>query len=601
MAVPQKILLHNPLSPGDVVVASALPRDIHRCFPGQFQLGYTGVVPEVFENSPYIIPMKEDEPGVFKYRTHYSLVHKSNQNRYHFMHGYHHDFNKQLKEWGINEPVKLTEFKPDIHFSEKELKEPPVTGKYWVISAGGKFDYTAKWWDPRKWQRLVDMLKGEVQFVQVGGASHFHPKLSNTINLIGKTTFRELMCLILHAQGVTCVVTCLMHLAAAANRPCVVVAGGREPWWWEAYTRLNRDANMRLIHGDTWQPPVPDLMMEHVFLHTVGKHGLDCCSKHGCWRSKVEGGKAGSRCKYPCKGPSIVQPKCLMYIEPEKVAKAIRLYTETDLSKLHTILDEDTTKEKEFIPVEIKKTEMDNEVIKPPVTVCILCYGPYVDLHKRCINSVIENTEADKFKLRLGLNEVCAESRTWVNGSLKSSLGDRLTVFDSQENIMKYPMMRNMLYDEKNPVDTTWMVWLDDDSYIVENDWLEKLSQAIRNSNGVHCMFGKKYFWHLRGQQEQWVRQAPWYTGKPVKVDKKHGNRLKVDFVTGGWWAIPVEWMRKMDWPDARIYHNGGDVMMGEAVHQQNGEIKNYEYGVAISKAKRRGFREQAAGTILKG
>jgi len=59
-----------------------------------------------------------------------------------------------------------------------------------------------------------------------------------------------------------------MHLAPAiepkrglkARRPCVVIAGGREPPHWEAYPT-------------------------HAFLHTVGT--LACCLTGGCWRSRT--------------------------------------------------------------------------------------------------------------------------------------------------------------------------------------------------------------------------------------------------------------------------------------------------------------------------
>lgn len=593
--LPKKILLHNPLSPGDVVVCTALGRDIKRTFP-EVELGYVGVSPEAWMHNPYIRPMNENEGDVFKYRTHYSLIHKSNQNRFHFLWGYHRDFNKQLQKWGVDREIKLTEFKPDLHLSDAEMKNPLVSGKYWVICAGGKFDYTAKWWDPHKWQRVVDMLKDEVTFVQVGGASHFHPKLNGVVNMIGKTNFRELITLCAHADGVLCVVTCLMHIAAGVNRPCVVVAGGREPWWWEAYTKLNRNENMRMIHGKEWMPPDPDPMVEHAFLHTIGRYNLDCCSNHGCWKSKVEGG--GSTCRHPCKGPSIMQPKCLMYIEPEMVVSAIRLYTRTGLNQQNTTLPKEVLAMKPTEIVEVKM-ELDEQVMEPPVSINLLCYGPFHDLHKRCIQSIMDNTPKGKYELRVAMNEVCQETREWVNGSVHKELGGQLVVYDSPENIMKYPMMRRMFFDQARP-QRKWIIWFDDDSYVTEDDWLMQLSRSIRdNWPKGHVMWGKRYFWHLRGNQEQWGKAADWWKGKPFQVDHTHGNRLKIDFATGGFWAIPSKWIIKLNWPDVRLYHNGGDVWMGEAVRQFGGNIKNYEYGVAISKAKRRGFRENAAGVYM--
>jgi hypothetical protein len=74
--------------------------------------------------------------------------------------------------------------------------------------------------------------------------------------------------LMYHAQGAVSAVSLLMHLAAAVevkpgmprNRPCVVVAGGREPPHFTAYPH-------------------------HQFIHTVG--ALRCCDAGGCWKSRT--------------------------------------------------------------------------------------------------------------------------------------------------------------------------------------------------------------------------------------------------------------------------------------------------------------------------
>lgn len=88
------------------------------------------------------------------------------------------------------------------------------------------------------------------------------------MDLRGKTDIRQLIRLVYHAQGVLGPVSFPMHLAAAIetkermpkNRPCVVIAGGREPPNWEAYPH-------------------------HQFIHTVGS--LRCCDNGGCWKSRT--------------------------------------------------------------------------------------------------------------------------------------------------------------------------------------------------------------------------------------------------------------------------------------------------------------------------
>ena len=117
---------------------------------------------------------------------------------------------------------------------------------------------------------VVERFAGRILFVQVGEAGHHHPALRGVLDLRGKTTLRQLVRLVHHAQGVLGPVTLLMHLAAAVevgpgmprNRPYVVVAGGREPAQWEAYPH-------------------------HQYIHMNG--ALRCCDHGGCWKPRRRG------------------------------------------------------------------------------------------------------------------------------------------------------------------------------------------------------------------------------------------------------------------------------------------------------------------------
>src|SRR5207248_1448460 len=146
--------------------------------------------------------------------------------------------------------IKPTAFHGDIHLSPQEtawysqiheLAESDLP--FWIVAAGGKYDITIKWWSSKRYQEVVDHFRGKIQFVQVGAQGHYHPRLDGVIDLRGKTNLRELVRLVHHSQGILCSVTAAMHLAAAVEtkpgfsraRPCVVIAGGREPAHWEAY------------------------------------------------------------------------------------------------------------------------------------------------------------------------------------------------------------------------------------------------------------------------------------------------------------------------------------------------------------------------------
>ena len=213
--------------------------------------------------------------------------------------------------------ITPTAFKGDIHFSGEEKAEPSqvqtLLGKdlpFWIIVAGGKNDYTIKWWHTERYQAVVDHFKDKILFVQVGEKGHNHPPLKGVLDLRGKTSIRQLLKLVYHSQGVLSPVTFMMHLAAAVEgkpgaptcRPCVVVAGGREPVHWEAYPH-------------------------HQFLHTQG--ALPCCQTGGCWRSRtLPLGDGDSKDKPQNRCMDVVKdlPRCMDMITPEKVCEAIDTY-----------------------------------------------------------------------------------------------------------------------------------------------------------------------------------------------------------------------------------------------------------------------------------
>lgn len=312
------LILTCSLSPGDVVMMTAAVRDLHRAHPGRFRTDVRTPAWQLWENNPYLTTLREDDPGVEVIPMEYDLIHQSNEGPYHFIHGYVRHLEDVL---GLKIPV--THFKGDIHVSDLEkswmsqVEEGPIGWHedFWILVAGGKYDFTAKWWDPARYQDVVDHFAGRIRFVQCGEAGHWHTKLRGVIDLVGKTDIRQFVRLMYHAAGVVCPVTFAMHLAAAVevkpgrprNRACVVVAGGREPSPWEKYGH-------------------------HRFLETNG--ALLCCDNGGCWRSRCQPVGDGDEkdlpenlCLRPARvAPDLVIPECMNMIEASDVIRAIELY-----------------------------------------------------------------------------------------------------------------------------------------------------------------------------------------------------------------------------------------------------------------------------------
>jgi len=308
---------------------TAAVRDLHRTFPGQFLTDVRTSCMPLWEHNPHIAPLADADPSVRVIECHYPLINTCNDGTHHFIHGFTQHLGEQLAL-----RIEPGSFKGDIHLAPVEKRwmsqVHEISGEdtpFWIMVAGGKQDYTIKWWDAARWQQVVDHFRGRILFVQVGEAGHVHPPLRGVLDLRGKTDLRQLVRLVYHAQGVACPVTLLMHLAAAVevkggrprNRPCVVVAGGREPVHWEAYPH-------------------------HQFLHTNG--ALPCCEQGGCWRSRtvrLEDGdeKDGSLCsdvlsadaEHARSGPL---PRCMDMITAAEVARRIELYFQGGVVKFLT-------------------------------------------------------------------------------------------------------------------------------------------------------------------------------------------------------------------------------------------------------------------------
>ena len=313
----KKLFITNFQAPGDILMLTSAVRDLYHAHSDRYSINVNTTAMQIWENNPYLDESVTEENADITIKTDYSLVHKSNQQPWHFIHGFRQDLERKL---GIIIPQG--DFKPDIHISDLEKSWIPqvqeVTGKdlkYWIVCAGTKNDFTAKMWEFKRFQTVINHFKNKIVFVQIGEVGHGHPALENVIDLRGKTDTRELIRLFYHSVGVLCGVSFPMHLSAAIEtrgdrcfktRPAVIIAGGREPAHWEAYSY-------------------------HRYLNRCSS--LPCCDLGGCWKSRViplsDGNEEQNKslCCFPVETKSHqVIPKCLDMISTGDVIRAIDTY-----------------------------------------------------------------------------------------------------------------------------------------------------------------------------------------------------------------------------------------------------------------------------------
>jgi len=665
-----RIVLRHRWALGDTVLLTALVRDIHRAHPDQYEIKVDTNYTNVWWNNPHVVKFEESGlPRPLKVEVSwgdairwnsYAKYGKEREMK-HILAWYHYDFEQKT---GIKVPV--TDPRPDLHLDAQEIKRR-IQGRYWVIMAGGKLDLTTKHWHAHRLQETVDKLSGQgIHCVQVGAVctNHVHTPLNGVTDMVGKTeNVRDLWNIILHSDGVICGVTGAMHIAAAFDKPCVVHAGGREEPWFEAYVddfkAFGKGAN--------------SVKVPHKFLHTIGLLECcdvqGCWKKRTIPLDPSDlTRKAHTLCRQPIR-PSGTHPvpACQDLITSDHVVGAVMDYydknvlppigtpgkafspqipefkeadsegivvpavelirvkddkssrearpTETPLKvlrepsvasrkqavhqKVHPL--EQTASKNEG--VKRKLAIMDDPIIGGKVTVCVLCYGPHTDLAKRCLSSILGTLPPDRIDLRVATNQAAPKTIEYLKTLPITKL------YINSENRHKYPVMRNMFWDEKNPITTKYTLWFDDDTWIVKPQWITDLCTTIIGNHDYNFrMYGNLLYHDLAMYAKnghdpaKWFKDADWYRGKDFRMrgsQREAPNGSVIDFAVGWCWAIETAAMREANIPDIRLGHNGGDILLGEQMHQAGYDIKQWNRGKSLvacptkEQGGRRGYSER--------
>lgn len=616
-------VFQNRWALGDTVCLSALVRDITIAYPGKYNLLMSGNFKSYWENNPHTRVMAKGDSGQIIVPQYTEGIRAAGRGeKIHFLSWFHRDF---MKKTGLVVPVTWP--KGEIHLSPAERENRLVPYRYWVVIAGGKMDMTAKTWETARYQGVVDTLRAHgVRCVQAGADfhKHYHPRLERCDSMIGRTdSIRDMFSLIYHADGVICGVTGAMHIAAVFDKPCVVVAGGREEPWWEAYV----NGYFPTSFGESCNP----VLVEHKFLHTVGM--LDCGIGNltkGCWKDRTvpvdhtdhtNTHRKHQLCRKPVRNSVPPVPACMQLIEVDHVVESVMEYYENGVLppiaspsrkySLPQVAADAKPEWSERLPKEVVPRSatvpddlavLDHPYIGGKFTVCVLGYGDNLSLMQRCMESILTHTPPERIDVRIALNQPAQQLLTYVEGFDKKIV---TKLYVDGKNRRKYPAMREMFWDPDHPIQTNYVLWFDDDSHVIHPKWLSLLATSIisNHGNGVR-LYGVKYIHDLAVYKklgyspEKWFREADWWKDQQMhqgKGTRVSPNGSEIVFASGGFIALATEAIRVGNIPDKRLNHNGGDITIGAQVHQAGFRMADFCRGkspVRYSDAPRRGFRE---------
>lgn len=219
---------------------------------------------------------------------------------------------------------------------------------------------------------------------------------------------------------------------------------------------------------------------------------------------------------------------------------------------------------------------LDDPSIGGRVTICVLCYGSYHHLHRRCLDSICSTVPAERMDLRVGGNELCPETLEYLK-----TLPITKTYL-SQSNRLKYPVMREIFHDKDDPIRTKWVVWFDDDSYARKPDWLPILAMTIAAQRGMDRLgaVGSVMLHPVQKGKDPrpWLSKGSWWRNRPLR--DRRGRETPngpyfIHFPVGGFFAISLEAIKACDIPDPRLTH-AGDIVIGAQLDQNRFLTKQF-------------------------
>jgi ADP-heptose:LPS heptosyltransferase len=293
----KEVVFHNRQRIGDILMFTCAIRDFKRAFP-DVRVNVVSTAMHIWDHNPYIDrTLKPTNENTIKIGPSW-LTNASNRIDWHFANAYRISIEQAL---GVS--VEQGESRPDVWLTEEEYNAKPVFDKpYWIICITGEKGWGCKMYPFEKWQEFVNQ-NPDVNFVQIGAKEDNPPRLQgdNVVDYVGQTQsketgIRDLYKLFLNAEGSIGLVSFHMHLSGGLHKPCIVVAGAREP------------VNFTRYPG-------------HRYLSTDGT--MDCATK-ACWACSLDACK--KLIEYPNKEHDQRVPKCVDIIDPEELTHALNMY-----------------------------------------------------------------------------------------------------------------------------------------------------------------------------------------------------------------------------------------------------------------------------------
>jgi len=210
--------------------------------------------------------------------------------------------------------------------------------------------------------------------------------------------------------------------------------------------------------------------------------------------------------------------------------------------------------------------------------ILICAYGDYPELIQRCISSILEHGSLNS-KIHVGLNDGSTRTKQYLRNLLDEN--KICTLVESNINLHKDHMMRILT----DLVDSPYLIWFDDDSYVNEKDWdVQLVKQIFETQTDV---LGFPHVVGYNAQYLEFLKTRSWYSNKIREPDPNVCH-----FPVGGVWVTKCEYLRKHNYPDRKMIKWSGDMLVGDLLHQTGGSwttLIGWDSIFKVNKSERRG------------
>lgn len=218
---------------------------------------------------------------------------------------------------------------------------------------------------------------------------------------------------------------------------------------------------------------------------------------------------------------------------------------------------------------------LDAKELGGRITIFVLCYGDYYDMHVKCLDSILRTVPLDRLDLRIAANCVGQSSLNYI----RTLPVTRTYLY--RENKYKYPIMREMFYDPDLPIVTNYLAWFDDSCHVQHNNWLNLFAADVLNQPSSVAMYGIKLYYTFDFTKEDprpWLERQPWHKGKQLRTHRgtpaPNGDRSH--FCADWFFTLRTDVLKKCILPPEGVLQKGGDMLMGEVLYQHGYNIKTF-------------------------